>query len=46
MKIYEKLINSLILRKINLTEKLKRSGATKMLFILEEVKETILDFSK
>ena len=32
------------IQRINFTEKLEEPGNTKMIFILEEVKETILDF--
>ena len=33
------------IQQINITENLDRAGNTRIYFILEEVKETILDFS-
>ena len=35
-----------VLQWINLTENLEQPGNKKMLFIIDEVKDTILDFSK
>ena len=34
------------IQQINFTEKLDRAGNTRVYFILEEAKETILDFSQ
>ena len=34
------------IKHINFTENLDRDGNTRMFFIIEEVKETLLDFSK
>ena len=36
----------LILEQINFTANLDRAGNTTMFFIIEEAKETVLDFSK
>ena len=35
-----------VIEKINFTENLDRAGNTTMLFIIEEEKETVLDFSQ
>ena len=34
------------MQQIHFTENLNRSGNTRMFFIIEEAKETVLDFSK
>ena len=38
--------DSKAIQQINFTENLDRAGNTRIYFILEEVKETVLDFSK
>ena len=38
--------NPKVIQQINFTENLDRAGNTRIYFILEEVKETVLDFSQ